>query len=68
MTAKPNDKNVTPTSKPDELTDDQLNDASGGIIFVGGEPVVSQNTSFSSGGGGGSGKIAVGPLLKTPGT
>lgn len=60
MTAKTNNTDNSATSDTPELTDDQLNAVSGGIIFVGGKPPVDPTTQSSgSGGGGGSGKVAL---------
>jgi len=62
MTRNTNDTNNSATSENRELTDDELNAASGGIIFVGGSP---QNIASSSGGGSGAGKITFNPISIT---
>jgi bacteriocin-like protein len=50
MTAKKTDNSAPKDTT--ELTDDELNEVSGGIIFVGGEPVVTgQDTGANSSGG-----------------
>jgi hypothetical protein len=48
MTVTNNNKNNSATSENHELTDDELNVASGGIIFVGGEPTVAATQSTGS--------------------
>ncbi len=61
MTTNTNNTNNSATSENRELTDDELNAASGGIIFVGGEPVApTQNISSATGGAG----VAGGTFLR----
>jgi hypothetical protein len=59
MTAKKTD-NPAPKDKT-ELTDDELKEASGGIIFVGGEPVVAGQDAGSNSNAGPHGPLPILP-------
>jgi hypothetical protein len=50
MTTNTNNTNNSATIENRELTDDELNATSGGIIFVGGEPVAPTQTISSASG------------------
>jgi len=65
MTKNTNNTNNSVTSENRELTDDELNAASGGIIFVGGEPVAPTQNISSATGGAGAGKITFNPFSIT---
>jgi hypothetical protein len=65
MTTNANNTNNSATSENRELTDDELNAASGGIIFVGRQPAVAETTIGSATGGAGAGKITFNPFSIT---
>ncbi len=55
----------TGMSETRELTDDELNTVSGGIIFVGGSPVADLAKNPGMGGGSGAGKVTFNPFSIT---